>query len=280
MHIIQFFTKDRHMTAVISKKSLVVLTLSTAMVSIFAAVPAQASPAANCDVSASFDGYCVLQPGATISGELKAGNGGAGGVGGRGGNYYGGGVGGTGGTGGVGGAGAKIPYSYTNTSGTAIALHFAIGVNGIPGLAGSDGVDGLPFSPSGLNGQFGLPGGTGSVTLLENNSVPLYVANAGTGGQAGTGGLAGGEAVPGVNGTNGDAGVNGTASTLSTTWLEVPFASIISVAVPTVTPEPAPELAVTGAHDQNILGTGLLMATLLTLGSALLVLRRRIASKK
>jgi hypothetical protein len=267
---------------VISKKSLAAVTLSVSLVSVFSAVPAQARPAEDCIVSLSFDGSCLLQPGMTITGVLKAGNGGPGGFGGNGGNAFTGGfLGGLGGVGGVGGAGAKIPYTYTNTSGSTMTLTFAIGVNGAPGVVGVDGANGVSEIVSyGLDGIAGSAGGSGVSTFVESNSVALFLANQGTGGEGGTGGT-GGTDTNGVNGISGAVGTAGADSSLDTTWLEDPFASIVFVGVPSVdpVPDPAPTLAVTGQNPQQDLGTGILAGLLLALGASGLVLRRRMGAK-
>jgi hypothetical protein len=276
--------KDAHnMNEVFSKKSLAAITLASAAVSLFAAVPAHAIPESDCVVSASFDGYCLVQPGITVTGVLKGGNGGPGGFGGNGGNAFSGGfLGGLGGAGGIGGAGAKVPFIYTNTSGSAVTLHFAIGLNGAPGTAGIDGISGTPITPYGTDGSSGSSAANGTLTLLEENSVPLVIANPGTGGEGGTGGTGATTTENGVFGIAGGPGTAGDDSTLDTAWFEAPFASIVFVGIPSVdpVPDPTPTLAVTGQNAQQEGALGFLMGTLFALGAAGLVARRRIAAKK
>jgi hypothetical protein len=276
------------MKNVLSKKSLVTATVATALLTLFAAAPAQATPAANCAVSASFIGSCLLQPGDTVTGFLKAGNGGPGGAGGNGGSSFTGGfVGGTGGVGAEGGAGAKIPFSYTNTSGSVITLNFSVGSNGAPGPFGFDGINGTIGSPDGTNASNGAPGADGTSTVLEGlNSVALFTANPGTGGTAGTGGTGASTSTNGTDGVNGVAGTAGSGSTVATTSSELPFASITFAGIPVVDPTPtptptlAPTLAETGLNYQLESGTGILMGTLIALGSLALILRRRMAPRR
>ncbi len=275
------------MKNVFSKKTLVSVTVATAMLTLFSSAPAQAIPAANCAVTASINGTCFLQPGDTVAGFLKAANGGPGGAGGNGGSSFSGGfVGGTGGAGAEGGAGAKIPFSYTNTSGSVMTLNFVVGFDGAPGPFGNHGINGVPAGQNdGTDGGNGAPGADGTATVLEGlNSAALFTANPGTAGTGGTGGTGATGSADGTNGVNGVAGTAGSGSTVATTSSELPFASITFIGIPVVestpTPAPAPVLAETGLNYQMESGTGILMGTLFALGSLALVLRRRLAAKK
>lgn len=258
-----------------SKKSIATVALGIAGLSLFAASPAQATPALDCAVSASFTGYCVVQPGLTVTGELKGGNGGPGGVGGAG-HGMGSDAGGLGGQGGVGGAGAQLSFSYTNTTSAPVTIQFVVGSNGTPGTAGIDSV---------VAGQPGLPGGDGTdgtATVIEDsNSTALFTANFGTAGIGGLGGLPADAFGPGADGNPGTAGTDGSGSTVSTTWLVAPFASITFVGVPAVDPEPtAPTLASTGVDEQQVIGFGALGAMFVAIGSLAVVARRRATAKK
>lgn len=254
------------------RKASFVAALGLTLLSIWGATSAQAIPASDCAVTPSFSGYCVVQPGITISGQLKAGNGGPGGAGGTGGNAFSGGfLGGAGGVGGVGGAGAKIDYSYTNTFGSAVTLNFYVGSNGAAGAPGSIGTDGLIASPDGGNGGDGFDGAGGSNTYIENpNLIAIFKAGGAGGGQHGTGGTGATSTDNGVAGTNGAAGFNAAHSTLPTTWTETPFASIEFVGISTA-PE---ELPATGMRAEALVSGALLSGYLIAGGTAVLIARR------
>ncbi len=265
---------------VASKKSLAALAFGAALVSAFVAVPAHATPASNCAVSASFTGYCLLQPGDTITGVLKAGNGGAGGIGGAGGDAY---LrvhlGAMMGFGGAGGAGAKIPYSYTNSSGAVMTINFAVGSNGTAGTNGTAGSVGTIGSQNGTNGSNATDGTDGTATLLEDvNSVALFTANPGTKGTGGTGGTGATTSADGVAGVNGTPGTAGAGSSISTTGNEQPFASIVTVGAASVVNHPT--LAATGSNGQETLNVGLVGGLMIALGTSVLFIRRRMFLRK
>jgi hypothetical protein len=273
----QKLNSKRGFSMLISKKSIGALAFGVALISSSVAVPAQATPALDCVVSSSFDGFCLLQPGATITGELKAGNGGAGGIGGAGGDAYlrvhGGGMMGFGGNGGV---GAKIPYSYTNTSGTVMTIHFAVGTNGTAGANGTAGSVGTISSQNGTNGSNALDGTDGTATIIEDsNSIALFTANPGTKGTGGTGGTGATTSADGVPGVRGTAGTAGAGSSITTTGNEQPFSSILTVGVAAPT-TPTPTLAATGQNGQDTLTVGLVGSLMIAMGiSVLYILRRK-----